>query len=393
MSQTIKYAVAADVSKDKLDVCFLELDVDQSQHVKGRRQFSNAAGGHKELDAWCQKHRQLNLPIHFLVEATGVYHEQVALYMQSKQYVVTVVLPSKAKQYMRSIGLKTKNDKIDAWGLARMCAEQKHEPWQPMAAYFYKLRQLTRYHQRLQEMKTGFANLLHAFEHSAFVSKDVVKYPKQMLKQIQEQLEKLEQHLHDHIHSDAEIARKIENITKIKGLGALTVATVIAETNGFALFNNIRQLIKYCGYDVIENESGKRTGKTRISKQGNNRIRRILYLPALSAVTHHQKPFVDLFNRVYERSGVKMKGYVAVQKKLLVFIYRLWVKNEAFEENYCQPQTGISGNDEPIALFPLSRDKEIPTVHKTVVPPKAALHKMDIGTTNRPTPSFRYYKT
>ncbi len=369
MSQTIKYAVGIDVSKDKLDVCFIELDTNQNQRIQGRRQFSNTAGGHKELDSWSRKHQKLNLPIHFLVEATGIYHEQVALYLQREQHPITVVLPSKARSYMKSIGLKTKNDKIDAWGLARMCAEQKHAQWQPMAEYFYKLRQLTRYHQRLQEMKTSFANMLHAFEHSGLVSKEVVKYPKQMLKEIQGQLEKLEQHLREYIYSDADVARKVQNITRIKGLGLLTVATVIAETNGFALFSNIRQLVKYCGYDVIENESGTRIGRTRISKQGNNRIRRILYLPALSAVNHNQKPFVNLFNRVYERTGIKMKGYVAVQKKLLVFIYALWVKDEVFQENYDQPQAGTSGNEEPRALFPLSDDKKLPTAQKKIVPP------------------------
>jgi transposase len=219
MNQTIKYAVGTDVSKDKLDVCFIEVTADQSQRVKGRRQFSNTPGGHKELDSWCKKHRQLNLPVQVLMEATGVYHEQLAMFLQRKQYIISVVLPTKAKRYMQSIGLKTKNDKIDAIGLGRMCAEQKHDPWQPMAAYFYKLRQLTRYHQRLQETKTSFGNLMHSIEHSAFTSKDVIKYPEKMLDEIQNQLYKVEQRIQEHIRSDAAVAKKVENISKIKGVG------------------------------------------------------------------------------------------------------------------------------------------------------------------------------
>jgi hypothetical protein len=129
---------------------------------------------------------------------------------------------------------------------------------------------------------------------------------------------------------------------------------VIAETNGFALFNNIGQLIKYAGYDVVEHQSGIRKGKTKISKKGNSHIRRILYMPALCAVNCNQKPFVNLFNRVYQRTGIKMKGYVAVQKKLLVYIYTLWKKNKAFDENYSQPKQDTSGNEESNVLFPLS---------------------------------------
>ena len=44
--------------------------------------------------------------------------------------------------------------------------------------------------------------------------------------------------------------------------------------------------------------------------------------------------FTDLFNRVYERTGIKMKAYVAVQRKLLCTMYALVKKKEKFEENY-----------------------------------------------------------
>ena len=42
-----------------------------------------------------------------------------------------------------------------------------------------------------------------------------------------------------------------------------------------------------------------------------------------------------------------MKGYVAVQKKLLIYIYTLWKKNEAYNPD----QNKTSGNDEPKPLF------------------------------------------
>ena len=180
------------------------------------------------------------------------------------------------------------------------------------------------------------------------------KYPEKLLDEFEKQLQKVEQQIRVHIRSDATVAEKVENISKIKGVALLTVATVIAETNGFALFNNIGQLIKYTGYDVVENQSGTRIGKTKISKKGNSHIRRILYMPAISAVNCNQKPFADLFNRIYQRTGIKMKGYVAVQKKLLVYIYTLWKKNEAFDENYTQPKQNTSGNKESNVLFPLS---------------------------------------
>ena len=41
-------------------------------------------------------------------------------------------------------------------------------------------------------------------------------------------------------------------------LGLLSVATLIAETNGFEGFANQRQLVSYAGYDVVENHGGAR---------------------------------------------------------------------------------------------------------------------------------------
>jgi hypothetical protein len=85
---------------------------------------------------------------------------------------------------------------------------------------------------------------------------------------------------------------------------------------------------------VVENQSGDHVGKTKISKKGNSHIRRILHMPALNVVTYEVKPFADLYQRVFSRTGIKMKGYVAVQKKLLTMMYTLWKRNELFEPDY-----------------------------------------------------------
>lgn len=53
-------------------------------------------------------------------------------------------------------------------------------------------------------------------------------------------------------------------------------------------------------------------------------------MPAFTAISCKQKPFIDLFNRTYEKHGVKMKSYVAVQKKLLIIIYSLWKNNQEY---------------------------------------------------------------
>ena len=56
--------------------------------------------------------------------------------------------------------------------------------------------------------------------------------------------------------SDEKLAKKVEIILTVKGVGILTIATIIAETIGFERVRNVKQLVGYAGYDVVERESG-----------------------------------------------------------------------------------------------------------------------------------------
>lgn len=359
MSEIIKYALGADISKDELHVCLSALDSGQKVTVKGSRKFNNSTAGHRELTSWLSRKLKGDAPLSIAVEATGVYHEELSLFLQEKGYRLSVVLPNRALHYMRSIGLKSKNDKTDSQGLAHMAARQDLEPWSPASRYYMELRQLTRYHQSLQESRTVTVNQLHALEHSGYTSREVVRQLKRSLKLVDDQIKKMVKAIDGHVASDPDVSRKVGQICRIKGLGVLTVATVLAETGGFALFRNQRQLVSYAGYDVVENQSGKHVGKTSISKRGNSRIRRILHMGALVTVTCEQEPFASLHERIFDRTQIKMKAYVAVQKKLLVMIYTLWKRDEEFIDPSTVDETGAPeetfGDREQRPLFPVSR--------------------------------------
>jgi transposase len=208
-----------------------------------------------------------------------------------------------------------------------------------MNDFFYTLRSLTRHHESLQALKTNVNNQLHADNAGMYANKEVGKQLKKLIATIDKQLQDMEKAIEKHLASDQEVQQKVMGICKIKGIGLLTVATLVAETNGFLLFKNSPQLVSYCGYDVIENQSGTHIGKTKISKKGNSHIRRILHLPAFNVVRYQVSPFLQLFNRTIQKHHVKMKSYVAVQKKLLVIIYTLWKNNKPFDENHYEQNT------------------------------------------------------
>jgi ABC-type antimicrobial peptide transport system permease subunit len=88
------------------------------------------------------------------MEATGIYYEQLAWFLHNKNYSVSVVLPNKAKKYKEALGLKSKNDRIDAKGLAQMACEQNNTTWKPLTSNIYLLRLITRQIQSVAEQST-----------------------------------------------------------------------------------------------------------------------------------------------------------------------------------------------------------------------------------------------
>lgn len=326
MKTLLRYCVGIDVSKDTLQVCFSAIDAEQSVTVKATTSFANQPAGFQALLKWADKHRKQGLPLRYVMESTGVYHEQVAWYLYQQDHLVSILLPNKAKHYLMSLGHKSKNDQMDALGLARMGLEQQLPLWQPLSKNIYQLRLLTRQHQRLQELKTQSLNQKHASACSQVTDAFLVKQLDQLIHLYDKQLKEVEKTLKKLIQADEPLRVKVERLCAIKGLALLSVATLVAETNGFTGFDNQRQLVSIAGYDVVENQSGKRVGKTRISKKGNSRIRRILHMPALNAVRYQEPTCEALYQRVMQRTTFKMKAYVAVQKKLLTLAFSLLEK-------------------------------------------------------------------
>lgn len=353
----LKYGIGVDMAMETFDVCISVIDVKQCVTIKSRCSFSNDKKGFDSFHAWSSKNMKLPLPAVYLMEATGVYYEQLAWYLHSKKCELSVVLPNKAKKYKESLGLKSKTDRIDARGLAQMACEQQCSKWQPLSDNIYMLRLVTRQIQNLSEQLIALSNQLHALQHGMFRDKAIEKMLQKQLSALKKNKVLLKIKVQELINADPLLKQKFEKIGKIKGLGYQSLAVIIAETNGFAAFESAAQLVSYAGYDVVANESGKRIGKTKISKKGNSRIRRCLHFPAFNMIKYEVSVFKNLYQRVYDRTKLKMKGYTAVQKKLLTVIYALWKNDQEFIDK--KEQTSGDAEQAPSLAWAPQKPKKL----------------------------------
>lgn len=347
--KVIKYCVGCDVDSKKIKGAIVRIDENLCIKTIASRSFSNTAQGHRDLLTWTQtKHKIRDAPLSYVMEATGTYYEQLAYYLDSENQSLSVVLANKARKYMQSVGLRSKTDKMDAQGLAIMGVQQQLKAWEPINSLCYDLKKLTRHRESLQKHITQIKNQLHAESYAQRPNQIVIDQQQQLLENYKQLVKKTEEAIEKVTASDPSFERKTKQIAEsIKGLGFLSVVTVVAEMNAFTFIENKRQLTSYCGYDVIENQSGKRVGKTRISKNGNSHVRRALYFPAMNVVRFHVTPLENLFYRVVTRTGIYKKANVAVQRKLLCLIYTLWKSDMGYLDDYYKLQV-------PKSLSPLS---------------------------------------
>ena len=334
MKKIVKQVLGVDVAKNELVVCLGRMYEDWNPELYGYKTFANTAKGFATLILWVKKHTEDILPVRFVMESTGVYHESFAYFLDENGYEVSIVLPNKISNYIRTLEVKTITDKTASEAIAKFGLERKLDQWQKPKDIFKKLRRLTRERGQIVEERTVAKNQLHAEKVEAEPNKNSLKRIQERIIMLNKQEKAIKEEIAALIKGDEELSGLILIICSLPGVGLLTAAIVLAETNGFELIRNKRQLTSYAGFDVIEKQSGISVkGKTRISKRGNKYLRKAMHLPALAAIKHDER-FKAIFVRTVSRHGIKMKAAVAVQRKLLEMVYTVSKSRTKYDKDY-----------------------------------------------------------
>lgn len=341
----LKQVLGVDISMDSFDVNLHFLTDDFKKKCVGSRKFENNMKGYNDLNLWVKKRKDDNLALSAVIEFTGVYYECLAHYLRDQRYIVHMVIPSKAKKYIESLSKCSKTDKLDAQSLAWMGLERDLRRWEPISKNFLELRHLTREREELLKEKTIVNNRLHAMKKGYSPSLKAIQRYEERVALIKDQIDDVEADIKMFIKEKPLLNEKVKKIITIPGVGITTAATIIAETNGFSAILNQKQLTSYAGYDVKFNESGKFKGRTKISKQGNAHIRRVLHFPAQTAIIHNA-PLSTFYQRVNANKIKPMIGGVAVQRKLLCLTYAIWKTDRVFDPKYeitktCKKKVGL----------------------------------------------------
>ena len=338
MKKIVKQVVGIDVAQKELVVCLGRMYDDWKPELYASKAFANNAKGFSSLISWVKARTEEANPVRYVMEATGVYHESLAYFLQGKGHEVSIVLPNKISNYFRTLEIKTITDKTASETIARFGLERHLDSWKRPAEIFRELKQVSRERDQLVAERTLVKNQLHAEQAEAYPGKGSIARMKARIKLLNKQVLQIEEEIAALVKQDKAVSKSVDLITSIPGVGTLTAVIVLAETNGFELIRNKRQLTSYAGLDVREKLSGTSVkGKPKISKKGNRHVRKAMYMPALTAIRNEGR-FKVLFTRLVSRHGIKMKAAVAVQRKILEMIYTIYKTEIPYDKNYLKQE-------------------------------------------------------
>ena len=264
------------------------------------------------------------------LEATGVYHLDLALALADAGVRLMVLNPKSSHNFAKVLLKNSKTDAVDADTLAQYAERMPYQPWVRPAAEALALRAFSRRINAITKDKAAAKNQLHALSFSREVPKAVLRELKLAIAQMEKRIDRLSTEAKTFIQAAPTLARPFALLLTIKGIGDTSAIALLGELMLLPAGTH-KQWVKFAGLDPRHFKSGSSVEKhARISKAGNRYIRQALYMPALSAKAHdpHVKGF---FEHLIANGKTPLQGVCAVMRKLLHAIHGMFANNQPFD--------------------------------------------------------------
>jgi len=312
--------IGIDISKETFDVSY-QVNDNWKHHA-----FSNDLIGFKKLK------KILDPSDHCLMEASGPYYLQLAMFVYDHGFKVSVINPLVIKRFTQMRLLRTKTDKKDAQAIAEYGLSQSPELWKPDDKQVLHLRQLFTAVQNIDKQINMSFKQLQAFESSGVLCPIV----RSTLKSVQRMLETKREKL---LHKMFELAKlhfrqTFERLQTIPGIGPKTAVLLTLITNNFQKFEHSRQLIAYVGFSPRIYQSGTSIkGKGHICKMGSSVVRKQLYMCSWTA-KFHNKACKEMYDRLKEKGKPERVIKIAIANKLLKQAFAVARDHSSYDQNY-----------------------------------------------------------
>lgn len=314
-----------------IDVSHKELVIVVSVKGKARKAktFENTPSGH----AIVQLLSKLKGESRVCLEATGIYHFDLAVALSRAEGIEVMVINPKASHNFAKVLMKrSKTDAVDAEILAIYCERMPFEAWQRPADEYIALKAISRRIATLTKLKTQTKNQLHALKATTETPVLVIEHIEELIDVLDKQIQVHRESALELIYQHAELAEAYALITGIKGIAQASAVQMLGELMILPKDMSAKQWVAYAGLDPRQFESGSSVAKkSRISKAGNKFVRQALYMPALVATCHEPHVKGYYAHMINDNGLKKIQAVCAVMRKLLHAIHGMLKAKKEFD--------------------------------------------------------------
>lgn len=301
-----KIILGADISKDWIDVCD---DTNTLNQVDNQR---------KAIDVVLKNYPNAAIA----VEATNTFHELLVERAQALGLQVYIIDGYKLSHYAKSIGVRMRNDRVDARLLARYLRERieqlrAHVPKPANLKRLWRLlkrrAQLVKQQQQLRQSFAGLPELNQPIQNLL-----------QHMQQLIAQIDKLMTAMSKRLRWRADLGR----LRSIPGVGELTSYALLIAYRTHP-FRSVDAYVAFMGMDVATKDSGIHRGKRKLTKQGDPEYRRLLYNAGMAAMRGCY--YAGVYQAALQRGISTTGAFMLIGRKLARLAYVFLKKQLTFD--------------------------------------------------------------
>ena len=302
------YYIGIDVSKKDLSV------FDGKKDLK----FINKEGL-KSFKKYLKKKYNLS-DLVIIFEPTGIYSFYLKEFCAENSIKAYIINPKQSHNFARALGIRPKNDKIDARilyqfhrliDLKDIKIPEIDQQAKTLASY------LTSYEFALKQ-RVALSNHLESLR-----DKKLISLLKKDLKRAQILEDKILNDIKEYIEQNQDLKEDYQRLLTISGVGdktAIVLLTLFKTYQG----TNRAQITALVGLDPTRRESGTSVrDRVKISKNGKGIYRKIPYLPTICATVHNQKIRV-FYQRLLAHHKPKKLAIIASMRKIILIAHAMY---------------------------------------------------------------------
>lgn len=296
--------------------------------------FTNDFDSFPKFLHWLQQNNLLPDNTILCMEATGVYGEALAYFLQANCYRVAVEPPLKVKRAFDTTGHK--NEAVDSRQIAEYACRYFDELifWQPRADILEQIKVLLTTREQFRSQLTAHKNALKTLERKVVTTPLAEQLHQDTIGQLDRHIKAIEKEIRRLIDQDPTYRHMVSLLMSIPGVGLLLAAHMLVLIESSPEPVTAKQLAAYIGICPYQHRSGTSVFKRSTSRHyGPPAVRKLLFLAAMSVRTH-QEQFREYFLRKVAEGKPKKLVLNNIANKLLIIMCAVLRTHIPYIPNY-----------------------------------------------------------